>query len=311
MRAAVFAYSELGCICLEELLKRGVDVVCVVTHPDSAHENIWFRSVAGIARSHNIKVYELDSVPGPEWKGILASHKPDVVFSFMFRVLISEDILSAAKGGAFNLHPSLLPKYRGRAPANWVLVNGEKETGLTLHTMVSRADAGAIVAQCAVPIGPDDDINDLNAKFAAAAPALLAGALPGIEKGDYPRVPQDEASATKFGRRTPADGVFWWSWQAARIHNLVRAVTSPLPGAFCVCEGEKLLVWKTASPKGGGAPAGHGTIISEAPLAVATGGGSIELLSLQWEGEPRMDAADFLRIYNLKKGDSIWERRIK
>lgn len=311
MRAVVFAYSELGCVCLEELIKRGVTIACVVTHPDSAHENIWFRSVADIARGHDIKVYELDSVPGPEWKGILAQHKPDVIFSFMFRVLISEDILSVAKGGAFNLHPSFLPKYRGRAPANWVLVNGETETGLTLHTMVTRADAGAIVAQRAVPIDPEDDINDLNAKFARVAPELLAGALPGIEKGSYPRLPQDETKATKFGRRTPADGVFWWSWQAPRIHNLVRAVTSPLPGAFCVCDGKKLFVWKSASPKGGGAPAGHGTIISEAPLTVATGGGTLDLLSLQWEGEPRMDGGDFLRMYGLKKGDSICERRKK
>ncbi|MDD2773653.1 MAG: formyltransferase [Elusimicrobiales bacterium] len=309
MRAVVFAYQEIGCVCLEELLRRGVSVAALITHADDPGEEIWFRSAAAIAREHEIPVYETDEVKGPDWKTIVESYKPDAIFSFMFRRMIAMEILSCAKKGAFNLHPSYLPKYRGRCPANWALVNGEPHTGVTLHEMARRADAGAIVAQAKIPMAPDDDIAALYKKMAAAAPALLASVLPAIEAGNYPRTAQDDSQATKFGVRRPDDGKFGWDWPAQKIHNLVRAVAHPYPGAFCDTGAGKLFVWKTANPRklDGGAP---GTIISLNPLAVAAGNGTaLDLLRLQHEGEMELSAAGFVSGNRLDKNSKITDRR--
>lgn len=306
LKAAVFAYSEIGSACLEELLRQGADVACVVTHPDDPKEEIWFRSVAKIAKERKIPVLEADSAIGPEWAGRISRFAPDVIFSFMFRLMLPEEVLKCAGKAAFNLHPSLLPKYRGRAPANWAIVNGETETGLTLHEMVKKADAGAIVCQTKVAIGPDDTIADLNRKLAEAAPLLMREILPKIADGTYPRTEQDDSKATKFGRRGPADGMFCWDWPASKIHNLVRAVTHPYPGAFFQAGKRKIFVWKTAVG-GGPVPPGlpPGRVVGVSPFAVVTGQGALEIISLQPEGEAELGAGDFARKYAIAAGDYV------
>jgi UDP-4-amino-4-deoxy-L-arabinose formyltransferase/UDP-glucuronic acid dehydrogenase (UDP-4-keto-hexauronic acid decarboxylating) len=155
--------------------------------------------------------------------------KPDVLF--YYRNMLGDDILSLAPKGGFNLHGSLLPKYRGRAPLNWVLVNGETETGVTLHRMVSRADAGDIVAQQTVAIGADDAALTLHRKLCAAASELLTRLCRRFVK-ENPERAQDESQATYVGRRTPEDGRLDWEKPALTLHNLVRAVSDPWPGAF-------------------------------------------------------------------------------
>lgn len=310
MKAVVFAYQEIGCVCLEELLKQGVEVTAVITHPDDPDEKIWFRSVLSLAKKNKIPVFETGSVKEGEWLEKVAGFKPDVIFSFMFRRLLPEGICKCAPLGAFNLHPSLLPKYRGRCPANWVLVNGETGTGLTMHEMVKKADAGVIIAQERVAIGPDDDIADLYKKLVQKAPVLLRAVLPGINDGTCPRTIQDESKATKFGGRTPSDGMFEWNWDPGRIHNLVRAVTHPYPGAFFQNDrksGRKLFVWKTRNSQSfrQDESAVCGRIISLSPLTVSVGGASIELVRLQWEGEDELPAPDFIRKYGLKVKEDI------
>jgi methionyl-tRNA formyltransferase len=142
-----------------------------------------------------------------------------------------------------NLHGSLLPKYRGRAPVNWVLVKGETETGVTLHFMTEKPDAGDIVGQVAVPISFDDTALTLFGKMEDAASRLLADLLPRIANGEIPRRPNDLAHGSYFGGRRPEDGRIDWSRPAVEIYNLVRAVTRPYPGAFAALAGEKLTVW--------------------------------------------------------------------
>lgn len=293
MRAVLFAYQEIGFVCLEELVRRGADVAALITHPDDAGENIWFRSCAKLAASRRIPVHETEEVLSPKWPELVASYKPELIFSVMFRKMIPMSVLDCATKGAYNLHPSLLPKYRGRCPVNWALINGEPRIGLTLHEMVKRADAGAIVAQTAVSLGPDEDVSDAYKKLAAIAPQLFGDAAERLAQGKARRAVQDDALSTKFGGRGPKDGEFNWDWTARRIHNLVRAVTHPYPGAFFMNGAEKIFVWKTAVQEGlRVSPCG--TVSALSPLSVSCGENtSLELLRVQPESGAECSGAEF------------------
>ncbi len=152
MKTVVFAYHDMGCLGIEALLAAGYEISAIFTHTDNPGEKAFYGSVARLAAERGIPVYAPDNVNHPLWVERIAQLSPEVIFSFYYRHLICDEILQLAPAGAFNLHGSLLPKYRGRAPLNWVLVNGETETGVTLHRMVKRADAGAIVRNCALPL---------------------------------------------------------------------------------------------------------------------------------------------------------------
>ena len=178
MKTVVFAYHDMGCLGIEALLAAGYEISAIFTHTDNPGEKAFYGSVARLAAERGIPVYAPDNVNHPLWVERIAQLSPEVIFSFYYRHLICDEILQLAPRGAFNLHGSLLPKYRGRAPLNWVLVNGETETGVTLHRMVKRADAGAIVAQLRVAIAPDDIAITLHHKLCHAARQLLEQTLP-------------------------------------------------------------------------------------------------------------------------------------
>ena len=220
---------------------------------------------------------------------------PDLIFSFYFRGILPEDLLRIPRLGAFNIHGSLLPAYRGRAPVNWAVLNGETRTGATLHVMTARADAGDIVDREPVPIGPDDAAIDVQRRVTEAAVRVLLRRLPELESGTAPRTPQDAAAATVFGRRTPEDGRIRWTKPAKQVHDLVRAVTHPYPGAFTDIFGKRTFIWKTALPGLGAHDNFPGQIRSEAGrLFVACGDDRyVEILVLQREGESEMDASQF------------------
>lgn len=277
MKAVVFAYHLVGCRALEALLENGFEVAAVFTHRDSPGENVWFPSVAELAASKGIPVFAPDDVNHPLWVERIRALAPDVIFSFYYRSLLSRSILELARSGSFNLHGSLLPRYRGRAPVNWVLVNGETETGVTLHHMTERPDAGDIVLQRRIPITPDDTAQSLLLKCAEEARALLDLALPQLQSGSAPRTPQDDALASYFGGRRPEDGEIDWNRPAATVRNLVRAVTRPWPGAFSYLGSQQCLFWKVAELPdrvGKGEP---GTIASVDPLVVNCGTGAIQV----------------------------------
>jgi methionyl-tRNA formyltransferase len=222
--AVVFAYSEVGVRCLKVLIDAGVKIPLVVTHHDSPWEKIWFSSVLELAKRHSLKV-EAD----PER---LAVPEADFLFSFYYRRMLPPEVLKKARKGAYNMHGSLLPKYRGRAPVNWAVLKGETETGATLHEMTEKPDAGRIVDQQAVPIGPDDTAAEVFARVTNAAEAILKRSLPSLVAGTALLKPQDLSKGSYFGARKPEDGRIDWSKSAQEIHNLVRAVAPPFPGAF-------------------------------------------------------------------------------
>lgn len=279
-KTLVFAYHDIGCAGIEALLAAGYQIDAVFTHADDARENRFFGSVAQLCAQRGIPVHAPEDVNHPLWIARIRELQPQFIFSFYYRHLLGEELLACARRGAFNLHGSLLPRYRGRAPANWVLVNGESETGVTLHRMVKRADAGAIIAQQRVAIDAEDTALSLHGKLREAAGELLERLLPAMLEGDFVEREQDESQASYFGRRTPADGLLDWRRPASELHNLVRAVTQPYPGAFAPVGERKLIVWQSkVVPGNQGRPAG--AVLGVEPLRIACGEDSLEIVAGQ------------------------------
>ena len=242
VRAVVFAYSNIGDRCLRVLHARGGDVALVVTHRDHPGEKVWFQRVADTATELEMPVMYCDNPTDPLLSACVAQVRPDVIFSFYYRKMIPGSVLNLARMGAFNMHGSLLPKYRGRAPTNWAVLKGETETGATLHEMVAKPDAGAIVDQSAVPILPDDTALQVFDKVTVAAEQVLWRSLPAIMAGHPPRLPNDLTLGSYFSGRKPEDGQIDWSLPAAQVYNLIRAVAPPYPGAFTEIAGTRLVV---------------------------------------------------------------------
>ncbi|MEY0230779.1 bifunctional UDP-4-amino-4-deoxy-L-arabinose formyltransferase/UDP-glucuronic acid oxidase ArnA [Providencia manganoxydans] len=282
MKAIVFAYHDIGCVGLKALKKAGFDIQAVFTHTDDPNENHFYSSVARVSADMELPVYAPENVNHPLWIERIRELKPDVIFSFYYRDMLSEELLALAPKGAFNLHGSLLPKYRGRAPINWALLNGEHETGVTLHKMVAKADAGEIVAQEKVAITDTDTALTLHAKVREAAEVLLDKTLPLIEAGNYQTTAQDESQASYFGRRTAEDGLIDWSRSATEVNCLIRAVTEPYPGAFTYLGARKMIIWRARVLDDNQGKAA-GTVLSSDQLRIACGQGAIEIVSGQSE----------------------------
>jgi len=235
----------VGVGCIKALLDAGIQIELVVTHADDPHENIWFGSVAALCQERGIPYVQpeagdlLDLLP--QFKKIA----PDYIFSFYYRYMITSEILAAAGIAALNMHGSLLPKYRGRAPVNWAILHGETETGASLHIMEAKPDAGDIVGQVAVPIDPDEDATAVFAKVSNAAVQVMQAALPALLEGRVPRTPNVLANGSYFGGRKPEDGRIHWNQSAKQVHDLIRAVAPPYPGAFTDWQGARMVIAKS------------------------------------------------------------------
>ncbi|HUV21369.1 MAG TPA: bifunctional UDP-4-amino-4-deoxy-L-arabinose formyltransferase/UDP-glucuronic acid oxidase ArnA [Gammaproteobacteria bacterium] len=302
MKAVVVAYHNMGCAGLEALIRHGFEISAVFTHMDDAGEGGWFDSVAELASKNDIPVFAPDKINHPLWVEKIRTLQPEVIFSFYFRSMLSQDILDLAPSGCFNLHGSLLPKYRGRAPINWALVNGEAETGVSLHCMTATADSGDIIGQQKIPILETDTALDLNRKAVAAAEQLLDKCLPDILAGKAVGTPQDDSLASYYGGRTAADGIIDWNKSNREIYNLVRAVTRPYPGAFTFRAQSKVLVWAAKAVDSSDTSARPGTILATDPLQVACGAGALEIRFGQSEGGLYLSGAQLAAQLNLVEG---------
>ncbi len=240
--AVVFAYHNVGVRCLSVLLAHGVKIALVVTHDDDPRENVWFGSVRRLAELNRIPVITPERPGGAELVERLQAAKPDFLFSFYYRFMLNETLLRIPRHGALNMHGSLLPKYRGRVPINWAIIHGERKTGASLHYMEAKPDAGDLVDQQAVPILPDDTAIEVFNKVTVAAELVLDRSLPALIKGTAPRIKLDLKAGSYFGRRGPEDGRIDWRQPAQAVHNLIRAVAPPYPGAFSVCDGKRLRI---------------------------------------------------------------------
>lgn len=244
-RAVVFAYHNVGVRCLKVLLSAGVEVPLVVTHCDNPSELIWFDSVAAVCEDHGIPYITPDDPNTGEVLAQLQSASPDFLFSFYYRHMLKAPLLDAVPRGAYNLHGSLLPRYRGRVPINWAIIRGETETGATLHVMNVKPDNGAIVDQCAVPILIDDTAGEVFGKVVVAAEIVLARSLPKLIDGTASFRPQVLSDGAYFGGRKPEDGRIPADAGAKAVHDLVRALAPPYPGAFIDLRGRRIVIERT------------------------------------------------------------------
>jgi methionyl-tRNA formyltransferase len=304
-RSLVFGYHTMGCVGFDALARHGFEVAAVFTHADDPHEEIWWSSLADRARARGVAVRYVDrgGPKAPDFPALVGAFNADFIFSFYFRYMIPERVLDLAPHGAYNLHGSLLPRYRGRAPVNWVLANGETATGVSLHRMVAKPDAGDLVGQEVVEIALEDTAFTLYCKLETAAARLLDRTLPLLREGRVAAVPMNLAEGSYFGGRTPEDGRFAWDWPALRIYNLVRAVTHPYPGAFTSFGDHKLLVWWAVPIEA--AAAGHPGRVLAADrdgITVATGEGWLRLVTVQLEGEPELPAGSFALAHGISPG---------
>ncbi|MGB9294198.1 MAG: formyltransferase [Desulfobaccales bacterium] len=304
MRLIFMGYHNIGYACLQVLIdlcrQLGDEIVAVVTHADDPNEDRWFASVRDLAFANYLPLYQPRDPNDPEFVAAMRALKPDFLFSCYYRLMLKRPLLEAPGQGALNLHGSLLPRYRGRCPLNWVLVNGESETGVTLHYMEERPDRGDIVAQIPLGIDPEDTAMTLFARMTAAAGAVMREAYPRLRAGAAPRSPQDQSQASYFGGRGPEDGLISWDKEAVAVYNLVRAVTHPYPGAFTHHrkgkKSRKLYIWagkalaEPADPQAAGAsPRRPGLVAAQVPgegLLVTAGQGNFLITRAQWEGEP-------------------------
>jgi len=222
--------------------------------------------------------------------------------------MIGEEVLSIPPNGCLNLHGSLLPKYRGRCPVNWALVNGEKETGVTLHAMTVKPDNGDIIGQDRIEISSDDTALTLHHKLTDSASQLLDKTLPLILKGTEQRIPQDHSLATYFGGRKPADGEINWQQSAEQVCNLVRAVTRPYPGAFSYLGNRKALFWSVSSTEGR-PDLTPGTVLSEQPLVINCGQGAVTVLSGQSESGLYMSGNQLTKELSLAENMLFGKKR--
>ena len=303
MRAVVFAYHNIGIVGLEALMREKFDIRAIFSHLDDPDENVWFGSVAEWGKKSQIPVYCPKNVNTAEWVETIRNLSPEVIFSFYYRNLLGKDILMIPSAGSFNLHGSLLPAYRGRSPVNWVLVNGEQRTGITLHHIIEAPDAGDIVGQKEVAIEFEDTAYTVYQKLCAKAKELLEEVLPLIKKGMAPGVGQNLKQGSYYGGRRPEDGKIDWSWPVMRIYNLIRAVTEPYPGAFThLPDGKKLFIWWALPEKGSMANGPVGTLeVEKDDVYVRASDGRLRLLDIE-VGKERMRGHEILKFSKKRKG---------
>jgi methionyl-tRNA formyltransferase len=297
--AVVCAYSPVGREALEGLLEAGIEVLALYTYPQSADES-WFVPPAEVARRAGIPVHMKPRFDADAVFEELRALAPDLLLSFYFREMIQARFLELPSRGAYNLHGSLLPQYRGRAPANWVLVHGERETGVTLHAMTPRPDDGDILGQARLAIDWDETALSLTNRLAALGRALVRETVPRILDGTATRTSQRSLGpSTYFGGRGPEDSRLTFHMSAREAFNQIRAVADPWPNAFLrTCQGDLHLPWALPSPEA--CPEGYFRVTPEGVL-LGFQGGALRLHSLR-RGHDRSIRPSEQRAWLLEAG---------
>ncbi|MFF8805404.1 methionyl-tRNA formyltransferase [Streptomyces omiyaensis] len=258
MRVVMFGYQTWGHRTLKALLESEHDVVMVVTHPKSEHayEKIWSDSVADLAEEHGVPVAIRNRPDDDELFDLLKAADPDIIVANNWRTWIPPHIYSLPRHGTLNVHDSLLPKYAGFSPLIWALINGESEVGVTAHMMDEVLDAGDIVDQRAVPVGPTDTTTDLFHKTVDLIAPVTIGALARIAAGETEFTRQDRSQASFFHKRAEEDIRIDWGWPADALERLVRAQSAPYPSAFTFHRGKRLEILSAVVSEGryGGTP---------------------------------------------------------
>ncbi|MCR4789303.1 MAG: methionyl-tRNA formyltransferase [Lachnospiraceae bacterium] len=305
MKIVFMGTPDFAVYSLEALIGAGHDVVCVVTQPDRQKgrgKEFSFCPVKECAVKHGIDVFQPAKIKDPEAVSELSKYEADIFVVAAFGQILSEEILNMPRYGCINIHASLLPHLRGAAPIQWSILNGDKETGVSIQRMEKGLDTGDILIKEAIPIEDDETGNSLFDKLMILGGKLVVRVLPMIEDGSVTYEKQDETKATYASKITKEMGLINWSDDADRIERYVRGLNS-WPSAYTYVDGKMLKIWgaRVTEDDGSAAP-GTVTSVKSSSFTVKTGSGSLEITELQIEGKKRMNAGDFLRGYKIEAG---------
>jgi methionyl-tRNA formyltransferase len=280
MRTVWVSFDTIGRDCLQAAAEAGAEIVGVVTLPGPVDPNRSGQCAFDqLAASHGAVLVETADVNAESTLDAVRALDPELAFVVGWSQLVREPFISLAREGVFGMHPTLLPRHRGRAPIPWALLSGLARTGVTLFEIVdASADSGAIVGQAVVDIAPDETAETLFARIADAHVELIRECMPQLLAHSAPRIPQDPRRASSWPKRTPADGIIDWETRAPYLYDWVRAQTRPYPGAFTFLGDEKVVVWR-ARPVELDDAAPAGTIVATQPEGpvVACGQGGLLL----------------------------------
>lgn len=304
MGTPAFACPALTC-----LLDRGEEVIAVFTQPDRPKgrgQKLQPPPVKELALSRGIPVFQPSRVRVAEVIEQIRGLQPDLIVVVAFGQILPQALLDIPSHGCVNIHASLLPRYRGAAPLNWCIVNGETETGVTTMLMDAGLDTGPMLLKRSTPVSPDEDFSSLHDRMALLGAELLGETLDGLKSGSITPVPQDDAQSCYAPLLKKEDGLIDWTKPAQAIHNLVRGFAL-WPGAFTLLGGETLKLFRTTVAQGAGQP---GTVLAvgKGGIEIACGEGSLLIHELQAAGSRRMDAASFLAGHPLSPGAVLGSR---
>ena len=291
---------------LKILLDQHYDVVAVVTAPDKPSgrgQQLSKSPIKVFAEQHTLTLLQPEKLKDPLFIERLASLRPEIAVVVAFRILPAE-VFSIPSLGAFNLHASLLPKYRGAAPINWAIIRGEHETGVTTFFLNETVDTGNVILQARVPIGEEDTAGDLHDKLSEVGAEIVLHTVRLIERNKATPKAQDETASSPAPKIFKEDCRIQWNTHAGEVHNFIRGL-SPKPCAYTFHHQTMLKIYRSRVAETSSTPV-PGTILnSDRRLIVGTRQGTLELLELQQEGKRKLSAEEFLRGYRLTEGEVL------
>ena len=309
MRIMFMGTPDISAVCLRELIASDNEIVAVVTGKDKprGRGNVMTpTSVKALALEHGLPVYTPDSLKTEDFMELLREINPELIAVVAYGKILPVSVLDFPKHGCVNVHVSLLPKYRGAAPMQRAIIEGEKETGVTIMYMAEGVDTGDIITAEAFPIGPEDDFEAIHDRSAEVGGKLLVKTIKDIENGTATRTPQDHALATHAAKIEKDDCKIDFEKSATVLDCAIRGVT-PIPGAFAYLKGKMLKIYKATPTHGKGKP---GEVIATDPkgvgsFTVACGEGALKVFGVIPEGKGRMGAGDFVRGRKIELGDIL------
>ena len=309
MKIMFMGTPEISAICLKALLESDNEVVAVVTGKDKprGRGNVMTPTATkALATERGIPVYTPETLRDEAFAELLGSIDPDLIAVVAYGKILPKNVLDYPKYGCINLHVSLLPKYRGAAPMQRAVMNGDKETGVTVMYMAEGLDTGDIISQVAFPIGDEDDFEAIHDRSAEVGGELLVKTIAQMERGDAKRTPQNDAEASYAAKIEKSDCKIDFSLDARVIDPIIRGVT-PIPGAFAYIGGKMLKIYKAVPTEGKGKA---GEVIAVDPkgqgsFTVACGIGALKVIGVIPEGKGRMSAGDFVRGRKIQIGDLL------
>lgn len=296
MKIFLFTGSIKGYAVLKKMLADKANLCGILCLVEDAHEEQYHPKVAALAKEHHIPIYFSNETKPADYADVLRKTNPDIAFAIGWRYIIFKEAYTIPPKGTLIVHDSLLPKYRGFAPTNWAMINGEPRTGVTLFHIAEGVDCGPIVDQLPLEIGIDDTISTVTENLIKLYETIISKNLPALAAGTAKAVPQNDAEATYTCKRTPEDGEINWQLSAFQIHNLIRATSHPFNGAFTTLQGKRVFIWGSELPEKEDIYSGcvPGRVLGKrnGKIEVLTGKGVLRVTRLQFSDDVEKNAAD-------------------